>query len=142
VGGGREYKVEVQRYIAEHHIEHLVLFPDHRVSDEELMELYHKARAFVYPSFYEGFGLPVVEAALSGCPVVTSNVSSLPEAGGPFSLQADPTSIEDIRDKIMSVLTDSALRERMIQGGYDYAMNTFHPKVLAENLMSVYAKTI
>ena len=140
VGGGREYKEEVKRYIAEHNMEHLVIFPKKRVDDEELRQLYGKAKAFVYPSFYEGFGLPVVEALLSHCPVVTSNVSSLPEAGGPYSLQANPASVEDIRDKIATVLTDDILCGKMISGGYDYAMNTFHPKVLAERLMSVYER--
>jgi len=142
VGGGREYKAEVQKYLADHHIENLVVFPSKRVDDDTLQALYTCAKVFVYPSFYEGFGLPVVEAALSRCPVITSNVSSLPEAGGPYSLQADPASIEDIRDKIVTVLTDDALRENMIKGGYEYAMNTFHPKVLAEKLMSVYDKTL
>ena len=140
VGGGREYKDEVKRYIAEHNMENLVIFPKKRVSDDELQVLYSKAKAFVYPSFYEGFGLPVVEALLSRCPVVTSSVSSLPEAGGPYSLQADPSSVEDIRDKIASVLTDDILCGKMISGGYEYAMNTFHPKVCAEKLMAVYER--
>jgi len=140
VGGGREYKEEVKRYIAEHNMERLVIFPNNRVSDEELNILYSKAKAFVYPSFYEGFGLPVVEALLSRCPVITSNVSSLPEAGGPYSLQANPASIEDIRDKIVTVLTDDILCGKMISGGYEYAMKTFHPKTCAEKLMEVYFK--
>jgi glycosyltransferase involved in cell wall biosynthesis len=94
----------------------------------------------VYPSFYEGFGLPVVEAQLCGCPVVTSNISSLPEAGGPFSLQADPNSPEDISDKIIQLLTDTELRQRTIEGGRKYAKDTFDPQKLARQLMGVYEK--
>lgn len=138
VGDNSCYKADVQQYIASHHLEHLVIFPDHRIEDNELHLLYQKARVFVFPSFYEGFGLPVVEALLKGCPVVTSNVSGLIEAGGPFSLHADPHSAEDISNKIKMVLTDDDLRNEMISGGKEFAMNTYHPSVLAERLMGIY----
>ena len=139
VGGGGAYKQEVKQYVAEHGMEHLVVWPAH-VSDEDLVQLYREAQVFVYPSFYEGFGLPVVEAQLCGCPVVTSNVSSLPEAGGPFAQKADPTSIEDIRDKMLKVLTDTELRNEMREKGHEYAMKTFHPTILARQLMDVYKR--
>jgi len=142
VGGGRGYKAEVQKYIAEHHLEQLIQFPSKRIDDSELHNLYCKAKVFVYPSFYEGFGLPVVEALLSGCPVVTSNVSSLPEAGGPYSLKVNPTSIDDISQKIQQVLTDTELAGHMRLEGKKWATTTFHPKVLANNLIDVYNKTI
>lgn len=139
VGGGGSYKNEVKQYIAEHNMEHLFQWPD-MVFNGELQQLYTNAQLFVYPSFYEGFGLPVVEAQLCGCPVVTSNVSSLPEAGGPFSLKANPNSPEDICQMMIKALTDTAKREEMINCGRDYAMKTFHPTVLAHQLMDVYAK--
>ena len=110
------------------------------VYSTELQRLYTNAQLFIYPSFYEGFGLPVVEALLSGCPVVTSNVSSLPEAGGPFSLQADPNSAEDICDKMVKLLTDTELRQKTIEGGRRYAVETFDPQKLARQLMNVYEK--
>lgn len=138
VGDNSRYKAEVQQYIAEHNLENLVIFPAHRIEDSELHLLYQKARLFVFPSFYEGFGLPVVEALLKGCPVVTSNTSGLIEAGGPFSLLADPHSPEDISHKIQMVLTDDDLRNEMISGGKEFAMNTYHPRVLAERLMGIY----
>lgn len=137
VGGGREYKVEVERYVAAHGLEAWVRWAG-QVDPTQLQALYQGASLFVYPSFYEGFGLPVVEALLSGCPVVTSDVSSLPEAGGPWALKADPASPEDISQKMQTALTDSLLRADMIRGGREYAMNTFHPQVLAEQLMKVY----
>jgi glycosyltransferase involved in cell wall biosynthesis len=142
VGGGREYKVEVQKYISAHNLDNLVIFPSKRIDDDTLQALYTNARLFVYPSFYEGFGLPVVEALLSGCPVVTSNVSSLPEAGGPHSLMVNPSDVDDIADKMRLALTDSVLYAEMKRDGYDYAVSTFHPKVLAERLMSVYRKVL
>ncbi len=142
VGGGSDYKRKVQEYVAEHHMEGLVIFPDHRVEDDELHQLLLNAELFVYPSFYEGFGLPVVEALLCGCPVLTSNISSLPEAGGPDSLQADPASVEDIAEKMRLGLTDSALRERMITRGREYAVRMFHPEVSAKAHIDIYNKVI
>lgn len=139
VGGGREYMDECKAYAAAHGMEKWL---DWRgsVSNDELPRLYREASLFVYPSFYEGFGLPVVEAMLSGCPVVTSNVSCLPEAAGPYSLLCDPSDPRDIADKMTQALTDTDLRLRMIQGSRRYAMETFHPKVLAQNLMTTYTK--
>lgn len=141
VGGGGSYKQKVKQYIAEHHMEDLFIWPE-AVDNMELKHLYTNAQLFIYPSFYEGFGLPVVEAQLSGCPVVTSNVSSLPEAGGPYAMQADPSSAEDISEKMMQMLTDSELREKAIAGGREYAMSTFHPTTLAHQLMNVYESLV
>lgn len=141
IGNGGSYKQKVQEYIAEHGMENMFVWAQ-CINHEELMRYYANAQLFVYPSFYEGFGLPVVEAQLCGCPVVTSNVSSLPEAGGPFALKADPNSVEDIASNMKKALTDTDLRNGMIAGGRDYAMQTFHPSVLARQLMSIYEKIV
>jgi len=140
VGGGGDYRRRVEAYVAEHGLSRLVIFPGRRITDGELQQLYLHAELFVYPSFYEGFGLPVVEALLCRCPVVTSNVSSLPEAGGPMSLYADPGDADDIAEKMRTALTDSTLRSAMRASGYDYAMAEFHPKVSADRLMTIYNK--
>ena len=139
VGNGHEYKREVESYIAAHGLQSRFRWLG-GLTHDELQQLYANAQLFVYPSFYEGFGLPVVEAMLSGCPVVSSNVSSLPEAAGPYSLLADPSSPEDIADKMLQALTDTEFRARMITGSRQYAMQTFHPTVLARRLMEVYSK--
>jgi glycosyltransferase involved in cell wall biosynthesis len=139
VGGGGSYKQKVKQYIAEKGMESRVMWPDMMDADG-LKRLYTNAEMLVYPSFYEGFGLPVVEAQLCGCPVVTSNVSSLPEAGGPFALQADPNSPEDICEKMTRLLTDTELRQKTIEGGRQYASKTFDPRKLARQLMGVYEK--
>ena len=140
IGDGREYKQKVLDYITEHKLQDRLIFSPEKVGTEGLRYLYSNARLLVYPSFYEGFGLPVVEALLSKCPVVTSNVSSLPEAAGPDSLLVDPASIEDIAEKLKILLTDDPLRESIIEKGYRYAMDSFSPKVLADRLMEVYSK--
>lgn len=89
------------------------------VSDEDLPMFYKFAQCFVLPSLYEGFGLPVLEAMSNGCPVIVSNVSSLPEAGGDAALYVDPTNVEDISEKLIKVLTDEKLKEKMIKKGYE-----------------------
>lgn len=87
------------------------------VQDEELDIFYRHAVCYVLPSLYEGFGLPVVEAMQRNCPVITSNVSSLPEAGGDAALYIDPENVDDIAEKMMHLLTDKKLREELIEKG-------------------------
>ena len=88
-----------------------VIFPGF-VADSEQKLWYRAASAFVYPSLYEGFGLPVVEALACGTPVVTSNVSSLPEAGSDIALCVEPHNVEAIAEAQYKALTDQAYRQR------------------------------
>ena len=117
-------------------VEENVLFLE-SVSDHNLPNLYKKAEVFVLPSLYEGFGLPILEAMRYGCPVITSNVSSLPEAGGEAALYFDPNDINDIEEKIEKVLTDDKLREKMIDRG-----NTHYKKFTWEKAANEVLKTI
>jgi glycosyltransferase involved in cell wall biosynthesis len=80
---------------------------------------YDVARVFVFPSLYEGFGLPPLEAMAHGTPVVTSNTSSLPEVVGNAALLVNPENVFEIRRGLQRVLLDSALREQMKQRGYE-----------------------
>lgn len=87
------------------------------VEDDELPLFYKNALCFVLPSLYEGFGLPVLEAMKQGCPVITSNISSLPEAGGDAALYVDPEDIDDIAKKITQLVTDEKLRKELVEKG-------------------------
>jgi glycosyltransferase involved in cell wall biosynthesis len=89
------------------------------VPDKTLAVLYRLASVFVFPSLYEGFGLPPLEAMASGTPVVTSNVSSLPEVVGDAAVLVDPYSVEAIADGIMSVLRSTHLREELRARGLE-----------------------
>jgi glycosyltransferase involved in cell wall biosynthesis len=100
-------------------IENRVHFLDF-VNDEDLASLYKNAICFVLPSLYEGFGLPVLEAMQRGCPVITSNVSSLPEAGGNAALYVDPKDTDDIAKKIAQLINDDKLRKDLIKKGYEH----------------------
>jgi glycosyltransferase involved in cell wall biosynthesis len=116
-----------------YNVEKKVLFLD-SVSDSDLFSLYKNAQCFVLPSLYEGFGLPILEAMQYGCPVITSNVSSLPEAGGDAALYFDPLNIEDMAQKIKMVLTDTNLREEMIKKGYNQIKKFSWEKTAKETL--------
>jgi glycosyltransferase involved in cell wall biosynthesis len=87
------------------------------VTDAQLQALYHSAAAYVHPSLFEGFGLPVLEAMAAGCPVVTSNLSSLPEVAGDAALLVDPKDANAIAEAIRAVCDDSALARRMKDEG-------------------------
>jgi len=87
------------------------------VEDEDLVGIYNLASVYCQPSFYEGFGLPVLEAFASGCPVVAAKTQSLAEIAEPAALYADPKSPKDIADKISQVLDDVTLRNQLIETG-------------------------
>ena len=87
------------------------------VPDDELTLFYKHALCYVLPSLYEGFGLPVLEAMKHGCPVITSKISSLPEAGGDAALYVDPGDAKDIAEKMIQVITNEELRDEMREKG-------------------------
>ncbi len=88
-----------------------------RISEEEKGALYSAASAFVFPSLYEGFGIPVLEAMACGTPVITSNSSALPEVAGDAALTVDPSSVEAIADAMIRLINDAELREEMKRRG-------------------------
>lgn len=104
------------------------------VEDKDLPSLYKNALCFVLPSLYEGFGLPVLEAMKHGCPVITSNVSSLPEAGGDAAIYFDPNNSDDIKEKIEKVIKNPTLRQEMIEKGYNQIKKFSWEKTAKETL--------
>ena len=110
------------------------------LSDETLAVLYRLAAVFVFPSLYEGFGLPPLEAMASGTPVVTSNVSSLPEVAGDAAVLVDPYDAMDIKDGIKRVLTDPALAAEMRRKGLLRAREFSWERSVARTL-AIYRET-
>ncbi|HEX7592636.1 MAG TPA: glycosyltransferase family 1 protein [Anaerolineae bacterium] len=108
-----------------------VLFPDF-VSDDDLPALYAGATLFVYPSLYEGFGLPVAEAMACGAPVVSSNASSLPEVAGDAALYFDPRDVDALTDALHRALADDALRADLRARGFAQAKKFSWEKAAAE----------
>jgi glycosyltransferase involved in cell wall biosynthesis len=116
--GARNYwkSSPVMDHVAEFGLEQCVRFTGY-VPDEDLPALYNGADLFVFPSLYEGFGLPVLEAMACGTPVVTSNSSSLPEVAGDAALLVDPYDVEAIAAAMVRVLADPDLAEALRQKG-------------------------
>jgi len=111
------------------------------VDDAQLAWLYQAASVFLFPSFEEGFGIPVLEAMAGGVPVVTSNVSSMPEVGGKAALYVDPHSPADIARKVVQAVEDSALREALIRKGLARA-SEFTWRRTAEATLAVYDEVL
>lgn len=108
---------------------------------EEISELYSLASVYCQPSFYEGFGIPVLEAMACGCPVITSKISSLPEVAGEAALLIDPENIEEISSAIKKVLTEKGTGNRMIKLGYQQAKK-FNWRKTAKETIESYQKAI
>jgi glycosyltransferase involved in cell wall biosynthesis len=106
-----------------------------------LVTFYRLARAFVFPSLYEGFGLPPLEAMANETPVVTSNVSSLPEVAGDAALLVDPYDVASIADGIRRAVTDEPLRQQLITKGRARAKEFSWARAAADTL-AVYREVL
>ena len=111
------------------------------VSEDELLRLFQTARFFIYPSMYEGFGLPILEAMACGCPVITSNTSSMPEVAGEAALLVDPYQIEEIKNAIYTLTKDAGLCTKMSAEGIRRA-SQFSWQRAAEQTSQVYEKAL
>jgi len=138
IGKQKNYAERVKNFIRDHKLESRVIFPDH-VSSEELNLFYRGATVFVYPSLYEGFGIPVIEALECGVPVIATGSTALPEAGGPSSLYFKPGNYTELSEKINMVMNDDMLRSKMITDGQEYAKR-FSPELAASKMMDLYSQ--
>ncbi len=142
VGSGGTYKKEVEQYAQSHDLSHLLHFLDKVTLVETLRCFYTASQGLIYPSFYEGFGLPVAEALLCGVPVVTSSVSSMPEAGGDGALYVDPNSPQQIADAIVTISTQREYALSLAQKGREYVLRTFAVEDLTAQMMGLYESLI
>jgi glycosyltransferase involved in cell wall biosynthesis len=104
------------------------------VEDNHLGLLYAGATFLAYPSILEGFGLPILEAFSVGCPVLTSNISSMPEAGGDAALYVDPFDIDSISEGLIKLASDGVLRQKLTQLGYKQAANFTWDKTASQTI--------
>lgn len=136
LGRPTSYSTQVKQYIQDNNLSSRVVFL-HNIPFSELPTIYQCASLFVYPSFFEGFGIPILEALTSGVPVIGATGSCLEEAGGPGSLYVNPTDEKELAEKIQLVLSSSDLSQQMINAGKKYIRN-FSDQVLAKRLMEIY----
>ena len=109
-----------------------------RISDEDLLEAYRRCDLVVFASHYEGFGLPILEAQAIGRPVVTSNLSSMPEAAGKGAILLDPMEPQAIHHAVKSIIHEVGLRERLILDGFENVAR-YRPDIVARRYEEVYA---
>ena len=127
---------EVRRAVAQTRTEQVVRFLGF-VPFETLREFYSAASAFAFPSLYEGFGLPPLEAMATGIPVVTSSVSSLPEVVGDAAMIVNPENVFDIARGLHEVLVDKQLRAKLIAAGFEQ-VRQFNWSRTAQQTLEVY----
>jgi len=141
IAGGKGWlEDEMYKTITETQMEdyvHLIGF----AADEHLPALYHHAECVAFPSLYEGFGFPVLEGMACGTPVITSNISSLPEVAGDAALLVDPLSVDEIAHAIQRILDDSQLRQKLIERGSIQAKK-FTWTRSAQQLHQIYEKVL
>jgi glycosyltransferase involved in cell wall biosynthesis len=138
-GVGRGRRAEIQALVDTHGPANVLIAG--RVTPDELAWLYRHAQCFVFPSLYEGFGLPVIEAMRMGTPVVCSDRTSLPEVGGDAVSYADPESPEDLSDKLLRLLADPALRSELVRRGMTQA-GRFRWRSAAVEILQIVARVL
>lgn len=150
IGEGGKYKKLVNDYILQNGLQQKIIFLSDRAGIKNDLEfgtpatlaaIYQSAIAMIYPSFYEGFGLPVAEALCSRLPVITSNVSCLPEAGGDAAFFADPSRAEEIAEGMRKIYNDHELVVLMKEKGWRYA-NRNTAEIYAANVMKIYKEVM
>ena len=139
VGKKTSYFKEVQQFILKNNLSNRVIFLEN-VSNDQLPIIYQKASIFIYPSIFEGFGIPIIEALISKTPVITNQNGCFPEAGGPNSIYIDPLNETLLAEKINELLQSENLRKEIAENGFAFA-EKFHKNKLSEQLLDLYKKT-
>ncbi len=140
VGKPTEYSVEMLKYISENKMDSQVKLLNN-IPRKDLVALYQNARLSIYISIFEGFGLPVIESMACGCPVITSNVSCLPETAGGAAFLCSPENYSELGTQIKNILERDSLRQELILKGNERA-RTFHPENFAKKMVSLYSELL
>ena len=141
IGGRKDYRfLNLEEEIKKNQLTGKVILTD-TLTRKEVTALYKKAKALTFPSFYEGFGLPILEAQSLGIPVLTSNTSSLPEVAGKGALYVNPYKIEDIAEGMKKISFDQRLREDLIKKGYEN-IKRFSWEKSAKQLLNIFRSVI
>jgi glycosyltransferase involved in cell wall biosynthesis len=136
VGKKKSYFEKVTDYIEKNDLKERVIFLEN-VDNNHLPVIYRLASVFIFPSLFEGFGIPIIEALVSKTPVITSKGGCFPEAGGPASIYIDPLNENELAEKIGMLLQSETLRREIAEKGAEY-VKRFHPKTVTEQIMAVY----
>jgi glycosyltransferase involved in cell wall biosynthesis len=138
IGGETPYKQEILAFITEQKIQHKIIFLQ-GLNSKELAIIYQLSTIFVYPSLFEGFGIPIIEALYSKIPVITTNNGVFPEAAGPDSVFVNPENISEIAEKIQLLLSNPKLRNEIAEKSYKFVQK-FNDQQIANQIMEIYEK--
>lgn len=138
IGTGSGYKDSVESYAQANDLDQYITYLDNVTMPENLRSFYRCAKMLVYPSFYEGFGLPVAEALLCQTPVITSAISSLPEAGGKYALYVDPKSEDEIGEAIANLIDNDFLARDLGHRGREFVIENFDSAKLTSQMLNLY----
>jgi glycosyltransferase involved in cell wall biosynthesis len=136
VGNGKGYKTKCLQYIKKHNLQGRVSFLS-GLELEEMAAVYQKSEIMIYPSVFEGFGIPILESLFCKTPVITSKGGCFSETGGKHSIYINPLSVSEMTSAITKIESDTNLRNTMVEEGYNYAQN-FTDKKVAQNLINIY----
>ena len=136
IGEGKAYKKKCLKFIKKNKISDRVIFLS-GISSEEMAIIYQLAEIMIYPSIFEGFGIPIIEALFSKTPVITSKGGCFLEAGGPHSKYINPLSISEMKEAILEIQMQSEIKKNMEINGAIYAQNFTDDKI-ANKLMQIY----
>lgn len=139
VGRKTQYFNQIEKYISLNNIKNIYFL--HQIRNQELPSIYQMAKAFVYPSIYEGFGIPILEALNSGTPVVTSRGGCLEETAGKGAILVNPGNIDELAEAIKQVLDNSEKRRELIQSGLRHALEFREDKTIPQ-LINIYQECI
>ncbi len=138
IGKQTEYQEKLTSFASENNLEDM-LFIYNNIPFEDLPGIYQQAEIFIYPSVFEGFGIPIIEALYSKVPVITTKGGVFSETGGFSSIYVEPNNEEELSKAIKSILSDKKLKEKMISEGYEFVQK-FNEEKIATNLMNTYLK--
>ena len=136
VGKKTNYCIPILKYIKENNLESKIIFLEN-VALNELAAIYKSAKIFIYPSVFEGFGIPIVEALYSQVPVITNKIGCFPEAGGENSLYIDTENIAEINKNIVALWHNESQRQQMTQNGLKFVQK-FNDDTIATNVLKTY----
>ncbi|MFC5283519.1 glycosyltransferase family 4 protein [Pedobacter alpinus] len=140
IGKETSYSKEIHQYVLRNNLENRIIFVK-GISMDDLALIYKSAKAFVYPSLFEGFGIPIIEALYSKTPVITNISGVFPEAGGPSSYYVDPNNIDKLTQAIEDVISNSELSLNMIKDGFKFVQK-FNDDVIAKQVNDLYTKVL
>ena len=138
IGDGNKYKKKCIEYIKKNNLQNRVTIISN-INQIEMSAIYQSAKIMVYPSFYEGFGIPILEALFCKIPVITSNGSCFSETGGENSVYINPNEITELVSAIKIINSDKKIQIKMSEEGYKHAQ-AFTDEKVAKNLMKVYRR--